>query len=87
MLFYYNNNFYYRMPWYSISIALYVNKEARIGIVYNIPGDKLYTAIRGEGASCNGRPIKCSRLQGWSYHGVILPYGLYKGSRTIDMNM
>ena len=41
-----------------------MNKEPVFGIVYDIPNDKMYSAIKGEGAFCNGRVLKCSDTTG-----------------------
>ncbi|XP_067931919.1 inositol monophosphatase 1-like [Watersipora subatra] len=53
-------NFVHGFPSYSISVGFYVKKEPVFGIVYDIDNDKMYSAIKGEGAFCNGRVIKCS---------------------------
>ncbi len=48
----------------AISIALAINKEVVIGVIYNPVLDLLYSAVRGKGAFKNGRPIKCSGQTG-----------------------
>lgn len=53
-----------RFPAYCISVGLFVEKDPVLGIVYDIPNDKIYSAIKGEGAFCNGRVIKCSSTTG-----------------------
>lgn len=53
-----------RFPYIAISVALAINKQVVIGIVYNPITDHLYTAIRGRGAFKNGRLIKCSGQKG-----------------------
>lgn len=45
---------------WSISIALEINKELVAGSVYAPALDDLYLAIKGKGASKNGKPIKVS---------------------------
>lgn len=55
---------YFRFPQFCISIAFFVKKEPVFGIVYDIPKDKFYSAIKGEGAYCNGRILKCSTVKG-----------------------
>lgn len=37
-----------------------MNQEPVFGIVYDIANDKMYSAIKGNGAFCNGKIIKCS---------------------------
>ncbi len=55
---------YFRFPFVAISIALAINKQVEIGVIYNPVLDLLYSAIRGKGAFKNGRPIKCSGQTG-----------------------
>ncbi|CAF1033472.1 unnamed protein product [Rotaria sordida] len=53
-------NFVHGFPFVAISIALAINKQVVIGVIYNPVLDLLYTAIHGKGAYRNGRPIKSS---------------------------
>jgi len=47
-------NYLQRIPHYSTSIALQVNGEIVLGVVSDISQDKIYHAIKGQGAHCNG---------------------------------
>lgn len=42
------------------SLAFVVDGVSQLGVVYDIFTDKLYTAIKGKGAFCNGKKIKVS---------------------------
>jgi myo-inositol-1(or 4)-monophosphatase len=55
-------NFVHGCPPFSISIALYKKDIPILGIVLELPSSKLYTAIRGEGAFCEGEPISGSSV-------------------------
>lgn len=57
-------NFVHSFPYTCISIALAVNKELEIGIVYNPVLEHLFTARRGHGAYFNKKPIKSSSIEG-----------------------
>lgn len=57
-------NFVHSFPHTCISIALLVNKELEIGIVYNPVLEQLFTARRGRGAFLNEKPIKSSNIEG-----------------------
>lgn len=46
---------------FCISLALLQNNEAVLGLVYQPSKDKLYSALRGMGAQCNGKPIRVSQ--------------------------
>lgn len=59
-------NFVHSFPLTCISIALSVNKELQLGIVYNPALEQLFTAKKGQGAFLNGKPIKCSNIKGMS---------------------
>lgn len=53
-------NFVHSFPYTCISIGLYVNKEPKVGVVYNPILDHMFTAKKGHGAFLNGQPIKVS---------------------------
>ncbi|KAL6429549.1 hypothetical protein ACFW04_007477 [Cataglyphis niger] len=57
-------NFVHSFPHTCISIALAVNKELEIGLVYNPVLEQLFTARRGHGAFLNTKPIKSSNVEG-----------------------
>lgn len=57
-------NFVHSFPHACISIALAVNRELEIGIVYNPVLEQMFTARRGRGAYLNGKPIKTSDVKG-----------------------
>ena len=44
------------------SLALVVNGEVQVGVVYDPYFDKIYTAIKGKGAYCNGDVIHVNNL-------------------------
>ncbi|XP_011630546.1 inositol monophosphatase 1-like isoform X1 [Pogonomyrmex barbatus] len=56
-------NFVHSFPYTCVSIALAVNKELEIGIVYNPVLKQLFTARRGHGAFLNEKPIKSSSVE------------------------
>lgn len=43
-----------------ISLALVIDHEPRFGIILNPYADELFTAVRGQGAYLNGKPIRVS---------------------------
>lgn len=47
-----------RFPMVAVSVALAVNKEVMIGIIYNPVLDLLYTARKGKGAFVNDSKLK-----------------------------
>lgn len=55
-------NFLHGYPEYAVSIGVLVDGEPVAAVVYNVPGDELFTAIAGGGAFLNGAPIRVSTI-------------------------
>ena len=53
-------NFAHQLPFFSVSIAFAVNNEIKIGIVLNPVTGELFTAVRGQGSTLNGKSIRVS---------------------------
>jgi len=51
-------NYVHGFPAYCVSIGLARGDELLVGAIYDPVHDELFTARRGGGAACNGRPIK-----------------------------
>ncbi|KAG8323196.1 Inositol monophosphatase 2 [Homalodisca vitripennis] len=56
-------NFVHGYPYVCISVALFVNKETQIGIIYNPVLDQLFTARKGQGAFYNNKPMTVSAIK------------------------
>ncbi|KRZ60778.1 Inositol monophosphatase ttx-7 [Trichinella nativa] len=69
-------NFVHKVPYVCISIALYMKKEPRIGIVYNPILEELFTARKGLGAFRNGFPIQASNTTGMSFVLFMINFNL-----------
>ena len=54
-------NFLHNLPIYSISVALAYKTELLLGVVYEINNNELFSALKGNGATCNGKPISVSQ--------------------------
>jgi myo-inositol-1(or 4)-monophosphatase len=48
------------IPQFAVSIALVVDGDPAVGVVYNPVKEELYRAAKGLGATLNGRPIRVS---------------------------
>jgi myo-inositol-1(or 4)-monophosphatase len=53
-------NFVRDLPDWCVSIGLLYHGRPALGVIYVPMVDELYTACRGHGAFCNGRPIRVS---------------------------
>jgi myo-inositol-1(or 4)-monophosphatase len=52
-------NFLYGLPGYAVSVAAADRTGPLVGVVHVPSFAETYTAVRGGGARCNGRPIRC----------------------------
>ena len=55
-------NFVHGLPHYAVSLALQRQGEVLVGAIYDPNRDECFTAIAGQGAWLNGRPIRPSRI-------------------------
>jgi len=55
-------NYAHRIGLYAVSIAFSVRGEVQVAVVLNPASGELFTAVAGEGAFCNGRPIRVSAV-------------------------
>lgn len=55
-------NFAHRYPCFCVSMALARKDQLLIGVVYNPVYDELFCAAKGEGATLNGKKIRCSKI-------------------------
>ncbi|MDX1438723.1 MAG: inositol monophosphatase family protein [Rubricoccaceae bacterium] len=53
-------NFNHSVPPYAVSIALQDRGELVLGVVYDVAHDEMFSAIKGVGATLNGKPIGVS---------------------------
>jgi len=51
-------NYLYGYPAFSVSIAVEVHGEVAVGVVRDPLHDETFSAVRGEGAHCNGIPLR-----------------------------
>lgn len=56
-------NYIHNVPNYSVSLALAKGKTVLVGVIYHIPANEMYTAIKGDGAFCNGCSINVAKSQ------------------------
>ncbi|CAF1053554.1 unnamed protein product [Adineta steineri] len=78
-------NFVHGFPFVAISVALAINKQVVLGVIYNPVVDHLYSAIHGKGAFKNGRPIKCSKQTELSLSQIIGEYGPTRDTHILDI--
>jgi myo-inositol-1(or 4)-monophosphatase len=69
-------NFAHDFPIYCVSVALWENHKPKTGVVIEVSRDEEFTAIAGEGAWLNGKPIHVSTTESArdSFIGTGFPY-------------
>lgn len=77
-------NFAHGYPRFAVSIAMSVGGITRIGAVYDPIMDEMYTAISGQGAHLNGKPIHVSRTA--SMESALLCTGFAYNLKTARRN-
>jgi len=56
-------NFAHGFPWFAVSIALEVEGDVTVAVVYHTMMDEMFTAMKGEGAYLNGKRLRVSSRQ------------------------
>lgn len=73
-------NFLYRLPSWAVSIGCEADGEVVAGVVYDVPRDVTWTAVRGGGAFRDGVEVACSTVSTLS--GALLATGFsYEAER------
>jgi myo-inositol-1(or 4)-monophosphatase len=54
-------NYAHRLPNFAVSIALMQGSRIALGVVFDPMADEIYTAVHGDGARVNDRPIHASQ--------------------------
>lgn len=78
-------NFVHSFPHSCISIALFINKEPEIGIVYNPVLEQLFTARRGKGAFLNGKRIHVSGTNKLGDALIMMEFGTNRDPQKLEV--
>lgn len=78
-------NFVHGYPNVCVSVALWVNKVAEIGIIYNPVLELFFSARRGQGAFLNGKPIHVSRENELSKSLIGFEFGTSRDSERTKL--
>ena len=55
-------NYFHGIPHFAVSVALEVDGEPRVGVIYDPMRDELFACERGRGATLNGRPVRVNAV-------------------------
>ena len=78
-------NFFYGLPGYAVSIAAADADGTLAGAVYIPATNELFAAVRGRGATMNGRPIHCSTTADVSTALVATGFSYHPERRRVQM--
>ncbi len=53
-------NYAHGFPWFCVSIALEIEGDVKLGVIYHPMMNELFTAVKGEGSFLNGRGLHVS---------------------------
>ena len=51
------SNYVHHFPYYAVSIGVERNRELVVGVIFDPNRDEMFTAVKGQGAFCNGAAI------------------------------
>jgi myo-inositol-1(or 4)-monophosphatase len=68
-------NYLYGLPQWAVSIGVEVDGETLVGVVYDPAKDELWQAVRGRGATLDGRPLRCTAVTDLSQALVATGFG------------
>jgi len=74
-------NFVHGVPSYAVSIGLAKDGVVMLGVVYEVGRDECFTAYRGGGAYCNGKPIQVSEADELSKSLIATGFPYHLGDR------
>lgn len=57
------NNYIAGLPFFAVSIALIIDNQQQLGLIYDPVRDEMFTAIKGQGAYLNGQLISHSQMK------------------------
>lgn len=71
-------NYVHQFPYYAVSIGLEFQGEVIVGAIFDPVHDEMFLANKGEGATLNRRPLRCSQVDDLSQALIIasLPVAL-----------
>lgn len=79
-------NFVHGFPSFAVSIAVYVNNEAVVSCVIELPVNRVFTAIKGQGTFCNDSLVQVSKVNKLGQSLLVTGFG-YEHGELWERNM
>jgi len=68
-------NFVHGYPSFAVSIGVFYKSKPLVGIVLELPAKRLFTALKGQGVTCDGSPINVSNVSSLSDSLLVTGFG------------
>ena len=77
-------NYLYGIPAWSVSIALEDGDGGAVGVVHDPVRGETFTAVRGQGAECNGHPLRLAAADRLDTALLATGFGYDPGNRAVQ---
>ena len=80
-------NYLYGIPHWAVSVAVEHERRAVVGVVLDAPKGELFTAVRGRGASLDGRRLACTSATDLGHALVATGFGYDARRRAVQAEL
>ena len=80
------NNFVHNYPSFAVSIGIFYKNEPIAGVVYDIPNNEKYFALKNQGSFCNNSKISVSKRMNFN-EGLFVTGFIPYDEKFIDKNL
>lgn len=81
------SNYAANLPFFAVSIALIMNNQQQLGLIYDPVRDEMFSAIKGQGAYMNGQPINFSPIRFSTNKPVVAVIDLKRLPKTLAVKL
>ncbi len=74
-------NFVHNYPAFAVSIGVFHKNKPIVGIVLELPANRLFSAVEGQGATCNGDSIRVSEVTALNNALLVTGFGYEHGEK------
>jgi len=74
-------NFVHGYPSFAVSIGVLYQGRPIVGVVLELPSNRLFSALRGKGANCNGDSIRVSEVTALNNSLLVTGFGYEHGEK------
>ncbi len=74
-------NFVHNYPAFAVSIGVFHKNKPIVGIVLELPANRLFSAVEGQGATCNGDSMRVSEVTALNNALLVTGFGYEHGEK------